>query len=185
MAMLAQKDMVGDDRMLDATGKTPDEWFALLDAAEATKWTHTQIAAWLRNEHSVARWWNQAVTVRYEQARGMRDPGQKADGTYTAVATRTVALGPGEALERASAVLSVQLDARPASSNPGAKAPNARWRLAGRERLLLTATQTTGGRTSVGLTHSGIADQAGLIAAKTRIGGLLDAIGSAITEPNR
>ena len=183
MAMLAQKDMVGDDKMFAATGRTPDDWFALLDAAAATKWTHTQIAAWLRNEHSVPRWWNQAVTVRYEQARGMRDPGQKADGTYTAVGTRTVPLDPGAALERASVVLTGELGASPASTNPNAKAPNARWTLGGRERLLLTATPTTGDRTSVGLTHSGLTDTTGLTAAKSRIGQLLDAIGSAITEP--
>ena len=183
--MLAQKDMVGDQKMLEATGKSPDGWFALLDAAGASNWTHTRIAAWLRDEHAVPRWWNQAVTVRYEQARGMRDPGQKADGTYTAVATRTLPLGPGEALERASAVLNAELGAEPASTNPNAKAPNARWTLAGRERLLLTATPTTGGRTSVGLTHSGIADQAGVVVAKSRIGELLDAIGSAITGPKQ
>ena len=65
--------------------------------------------------------------------------------------------------------------------NPGAKAPNARWKLTGRERLLLTATPA-GSRTSVGLTHSGIAQESGLAPAKVALRDLLDAIDGAIAH---
>lgn len=177
MAMLSQKDMVGDQKMLDATGRAPDAWFALLDAEGATAWTHTQIAAWLRTTHGSPPWWNQAITVRYEQARGMRAPGQKADGTFTATATRVVDGTPKEALDIASMVVGRELGAEPASVHPSSKTPNARWKLEGRESLLLTATPTPKAeRTSVGLTHSGIADESALAAAKAALQELLSAI---------
>lgn len=185
MAMLSQKDMVGDQKMLEATGRMPDEWFALLDAEGATTWTHTRIAAWLRTVHGSPPWWNQAITVRYEQARGMRAPGQKADGTFTATATRTVDGVPTTALEIASVVLVREFGAEPASAHPSAKAPNARWKLAGRESLLLTATPTTRGRTSVGLTHSGITDESKLPAAKASLRVLLGAIDRAMLDADR
>jgi hypothetical protein len=185
MAMLSQKDMVGDQKMLDATGRTPDEWFALLDAEGATAWTHTQIAAWLRERHGSPPWWNQAITVRYEQARGMRAPGQKANGTFTATATRVVDGPAKSALDIASMVVVRELGAEAASVNPGSKAPNARWKLAGRESLLLTATPTKNERTSIGLTHSGIADELGLPAAKASLQNLLIAIYSASEHASR
>jgi hypothetical protein len=185
MAMLSQKDMVGDQKMLEATGRTPDEWFALLDAEGAARWTHAQIAAWLRTTHGSPPWWNQSITVRYEQARGMRAPGQKADGTFTATATRTVEGGASLALDIATMVLTRELGADPASAHPRAKTPSARWKLAGRESLLLTATPTTKLRTSVGLTHSGIADEAGLAPAKAALQELLAAIFSTVVHSQR
>ncbi|MGH2705925.1 MAG: hypothetical protein ACRDJ4_12795 [Actinomycetota bacterium] len=37
-------------------------------------------------------WWAQSITVAYEQARGIRAPGQGADGRYTVGVSRTVAV---------------------------------------------------------------------------------------------
>ena len=55
-----------------ATGRTPDEWFALLDAVGAERWAHRDIARWLGSEHDVSPWWCQQITVEYERARGLR-----------------------------------------------------------------------------------------------------------------
>ncbi len=41
-------------------------------------------------EHEVDGWWAQSITGAYEQERGIRVPGQMADGTYTANASKTV-----------------------------------------------------------------------------------------------
>lgn len=84
-------DMVGDERVRAATGRRREEWFTLLDEAGAATWGHTRIAAWLAAAHEVDPWWCQNVTVVYEQARGLRVPGQKSDGTFTASATKTLA----------------------------------------------------------------------------------------------
>lgn len=83
-------DTVSDERVVAATGRTRTEWFALLDRAGAQDWDHGHIARWLGGKHDVDGWWAQSVTVAYEQARGLREPGQRSDGTFAASATKTV-----------------------------------------------------------------------------------------------
>lgn len=73
-----------------ATGRDWDAWFALLDAWGGSGQSHTRIARWLVEEHSVPGWWAQTVTVGYEQARGLRVPGQASDGRFRANASKTV-----------------------------------------------------------------------------------------------
>ncbi len=91
-------------RMSDAavqakTGKTWKEWFAILDTAGARKMDHKQIVAYLVKRHNVGPWWQQMVTVTYEQARGLREKHQTSEG-FTANGSRTLAVGL-EALYRA------------------------------------------------------------------------------------
>lgn len=62
------------------TGKTWAEWITLLDKAGAQKLTHQQIVAHLRTQHHVDDWWQQMLTVGYEQARGKRAVHQKPAG---------------------------------------------------------------------------------------------------------
>ncbi|WP_435737548.1 hypothetical protein V5D56_02810 [Cellulosimicrobium sp. PMB13] len=81
---------LGDDAVATATGQPRATWFALLDAQDATTWTHRDIAAWLVEEQGVDGWWAQSLTVAYEQERGMRAPGQRSDGTYEVSPSRSV-----------------------------------------------------------------------------------------------
>ncbi|MGC5629672.1 DUF4287 domain-containing protein [Georgenia sp. Z1344] len=81
---------VSDEKVREATGRPREEWFALLDAEDAATWDHTRIATWLREEHDVDGWWAQGVTVAYEQARGLREPGQRRDGGWEASASKTL-----------------------------------------------------------------------------------------------
>lgn len=90
-------------RMSDAavqakTGKTWDEWFGLLDAAGAGRMSHREIVAWISREHAVGSWWEQMVTVTYEQARGRRERHQTADG-FQASASRTLKAPAGRLFE--------------------------------------------------------------------------------------
>ena len=87
----AQTERIADDLIRARTGRGWAERFALLDAAAATERTHTQIARHLVTEHEVPGWWAQTITVGYEQARGLRAPGQQRDGGFAAAASRTVA----------------------------------------------------------------------------------------------
>lgn len=73
-----------------ATGRTRDEWLAVLDAWGGADRPHKAIAAWLMDTHAVAGWWAQTLTVDYEQARGLRAPGGGRDGTFTVGASKTV-----------------------------------------------------------------------------------------------
>ena len=71
------------------TGKVWSEWFALLDAAGARKMDHKQIVAVLHDQHGVGPWWQQMVTVTYEQARGLREKHETTSG-FQMSASRTL-----------------------------------------------------------------------------------------------
>jgi uncharacterized protein YndB with AHSA1/START domain len=43
------------------------------------------------SEHDLSRWWAQKLIVEYEQARGLRPPGVRPDGTFEVSASKTVA----------------------------------------------------------------------------------------------
>jgi len=79
-----------DDVIRSNTGRTWDEWFALLDGWGAADRPHPEIARWVNEEHGVPGWWAQGVTVAYEQARGLRAPRQRRGGLFEVNATRTV-----------------------------------------------------------------------------------------------
>jgi hypothetical protein len=85
------KPPVADERMIEATGRGWQAWFEILDGWNATSHNHTEIARWLMDEHDVPGWYSQSLTVGYEQARGLRAPGQRPDG-FAVGATRTVAV---------------------------------------------------------------------------------------------
>jgi len=77
------------EKLAAATGRNWDEWLELLDQAGATKRTHTEIARWLTEEQGVPGWWAQSITVGYERARGLREPGQRTAG-WSVTASKTV-----------------------------------------------------------------------------------------------
>jgi hypothetical protein len=87
--MPKQSERMSDEAVRAKTGKTWDEWFAILDAAGARSLGHKEIVALLGGQHGVGPWWRQMVTVTYEQARGLREKHQTASG-YTANASRTI-----------------------------------------------------------------------------------------------
>jgi hypothetical protein len=85
-----------DEAVLANTGRSWDEWFELLDAWGATEQKHREIARWLVDAHAMDGWWAQTVTVAYEQERGMRAPGQRADGSFSVNASKTIAVALDE-----------------------------------------------------------------------------------------
>ena len=83
-----------------ATGRGRAEWFELLDSWGAAGRPYREIAAWLTGEHGLSKWWAQKLIVEYEQARGIRPPGIRRDGTFEVSASKTVA-APAELVYRA------------------------------------------------------------------------------------
>src|SRR5687767_7896682 len=71
---------VSDASVHKATGKSWDEWFALLDAWHGTTHNHTEIARHVYETYGIDGWWAQNVTVGYERARGMRALHERPDG---------------------------------------------------------------------------------------------------------
>jgi len=88
-------DRVSDASVRERTGRGWDEWFTLLDGEGPAARDHTAIARWLVDAQGLDNWSTQTVTVGYEQARGLREPGQDRDGTYTANTTRTIGVPVG------------------------------------------------------------------------------------------
>src|ERR687896_1889485 len=81
-----------DERIRERTGRGWEEWFDLLDEWGAAERTHRETARWVaerQDAHPLA--WNvQAVVSSYERTRGLRAPGEQADG-YAITASKTVA----------------------------------------------------------------------------------------------
>ena len=71
---------VSDAAVQRATGKSWDEWFALLDAWQGKTHNHTEIARHVHETYGIDGWWAQSVTVGYERARGMRALHERPDG---------------------------------------------------------------------------------------------------------
>ena len=70
----------GDEAVRSATGKDWQTWFAILDQAGARELDHKGIVAYLKEHHDISPWWQQQVTVSYEQARGLRQVHEMPDG---------------------------------------------------------------------------------------------------------
>ncbi len=70
---------VSDQAVLNATGKSWEQWFAEIDRAGGLEKDHPEIARYLAEEQGLSGWWSQMITVGYEQARGRRVPHQKGD----------------------------------------------------------------------------------------------------------
>jgi hypothetical protein len=64
---------ISEETVRAKTGKGWNEWFALIDRSDVKEKGHTAIARYLRDELQVSPWWAQAVTVRYEYERGLRE----------------------------------------------------------------------------------------------------------------
>jgi hypothetical protein len=87
-----------DEKLKEATGKTWDQWFSILDRWGARGRKHPEIARFLMEERGVPGWWAQTVTVWYERARGMRLKHQQASG-FSVSASKTIAVPVGVLFE--------------------------------------------------------------------------------------
>jgi hypothetical protein len=159
-------------------------WFALLDDWGAPGRSYREIADWLTAEQGLSAWWAQKVIVEYEQARGLRDPGRRRDGTFAAGASRTIAADP----ER---VRSAFLD--PAARErwlPGVRAEihsgehgrAVRLDLADATRLQATLDMTGPGRTAVAVEQSRLIDPDAVGPAKAYWKERLEALRSLLEE---
>jgi uncharacterized protein YndB with AHSA1/START domain len=86
---LAELAGVADEAVLAKTGRTWRQWTDVLDAFGAAEKTHRETAAYVHETLGIDGWWAQSVTVGYERIRGLRDKGQRRDGSYEANKSRT------------------------------------------------------------------------------------------------
>ncbi len=81
---------MGDAAVRAKTGRTWKQWVRVLDAVDAAKMPHRDIALHLHEKHGVPGWWAQMVTVGYERIRGLRDVGQRRGGGYDVNKSKTL-----------------------------------------------------------------------------------------------
>lgn len=77
-----------------ATGKTLDQWFAVLDKMDGLKQGRRAIGTHL-NEQKVDPWWSSTIAVEYEKHHGVRKKDGLFEG-YFVCATKTIAAPPNE-----------------------------------------------------------------------------------------
>lgn len=82
---------IGDDAVKAATGKTWSQWLKSLDAAGAKGKSHKEIVAIVAGAFDIGPWWQQMVTVGYEQARGLRKKHERPDG-FSVSGSKTVSV---------------------------------------------------------------------------------------------
>jgi hypothetical protein len=145
------------------TGHSWDEWFMLLDEWGAAERPHTEIARWVHQEHGVGGWWAQGVTVAYEQARGLRAPGQRRGGHFEVSASKTVAV-PVERLYEAFADPAVRERWLPGAAFEmrtavPAKSIRANWE-DGSTRLVILFSARGEAKSQVALVHERLPDAA-------------------------
>jgi hypothetical protein len=80
---------MSDEAVLKKTGKTWEEWFAVLDRAGGKQMSHQEVANHLYTVEKIDGWWSQMVTVGYERERGKRVKHQSAAG-FQVSASRTL-----------------------------------------------------------------------------------------------
>jgi hypothetical protein len=154
----------GDRAVVDATGRSWDDWVDLIEAdgpigQPPSMDDHPAIAAWLTDRHGLDGWWAQTVTGGYERITGVRLPYQRPDGTFTAGKSATVS-GDAEELralllDEAGRVALFPGHNIELLSRPSAKA----IRLAvGNGVAQLSLTDTGDGRVKVSVAHERLPD---------------------------
>jgi hypothetical protein len=79
---------LAEEKVQNATGRGWAEWVRMLDAFDAAKKPHRDVAAYV-SSIGTPPWWSQMVTVGYERIRGLREIGQRPKGTWETTKSRT------------------------------------------------------------------------------------------------
>ncbi|HEX2295364.1 MAG TPA: DUF4287 domain-containing protein [Actinomycetota bacterium] len=163
--------MADRDGVLRGTGRTREEWFAVLDERGAAERGYRDSARWLVDEHGLSGWWAQKLVVEYEQARGVRAPGVRRDGTFEVTASKTVAAPVDRVYEafvdgrrRRWWLTDGKMTLR--TAQPG-KSARFEWE-DGSTRVNVGFTATGPSKTSVAVAHRRLPDATTAAAAKRR-----------------
>lgn len=74
------KKTISDQAVLEKTGKVWIDWFKIIDQTGGPELNHKEIVAFLKTSYRLSPWWQQIITVTYEQQTGRREKHQKSDG---------------------------------------------------------------------------------------------------------
>ncbi len=146
--------MTSDESIRERTGRGWEEWFDRLDDWGAAERPHREIARWVAAELDIdpLAWNAQAIAYSYERTRGLREPGERADG-FAVTVSRTVAV-PVERLYDAF----VDASASEGLSERTATRPKVAHFDAGEGRVHVTFAAKGEGKSLVALEHERLAD---------------------------
>lgn len=169
---------MSDAAVADATGRDWSGWVRLLDEAGAADLPHADIARRVEQEHGLSGWWAQTVTVGYERLRGLRDVGQRRDGSYEVSRSRTLPVPLAELYgafadetRREAWLPGVALEIRTLNEEK-----NARTAWSDGTRVELRWTEKGGDRSTVTVQHRGLPDPEAREARRLWWGERLDAL---------
>lgn len=161
----AVKLATSDASIRERTGRGWEEWFDALDTWGAADRTHREIARWVAERQGVdALAWNaQAVAGTYALARGLRQPGEHADG-FRVSASKTIA-APPEAVFDAFVEPALRgrwlTDAPPLRERTATRPRRARFDWGdGPQRIHVTVDPKGDGRVTVTVAHIRLTDAA-------------------------
>lgn len=83
-------ELISDKTIEKATGVSWQTWLDRLEKMGARDLSHQDIASNLVSDYSVAGWWAQSLTVRYEQVIGRRKVGQNSKGEFSISVSKTL-----------------------------------------------------------------------------------------------
>ena len=82
---------ISDDAVRSKTGKSWSQWLAIIDRAGGIEKSHKEIVGILK-KYRLGGWWEQTVTVTYEQVRGLRKRHERPSG-YAVSVSRVINTG--------------------------------------------------------------------------------------------
>lgn len=83
------KPRISNEAIFESTGRNWDDWFMWLDQEDAMTLNHKEIVALLDDNFNLNGWWQQMISVTYEQVRGMREEGQTQAAGYEIGVSKT------------------------------------------------------------------------------------------------
>ncbi len=171
---------MNDDVIAAKTGRTWQQWVRTLDVDGAETLPHREIAAIVGGKHHVGDWWAQTVTVGYERIKGLRERGQRRDGTYEASKSRTFDVPVRTLFELwvDAAARRRWFDGVEATVRTAKSPKSIRLQWPDGTLVVVGFTPKGRGRSVVALTHTKLRDRAASANAKKYWTDRLDALGS-------
>jgi len=164
------------------TGCTWERWTNALDYAGAQEWPHRQIAEYVHEKFKVGDWWSQTVTVGYERIKGLRQIGQRRDGSFEAAKSKTFAV-PLARLYRSWSVAKLRAKWLPEDLTIRSATPRKYMRITWDDgsSVLLGFTKKGAAKSAVAVQHIKLGDRAAVTKMKAfwqeRLAALGDLLG--------
>ncbi len=176
---------VSPQAVVARTGKSWQQWLAILDRENARRLGHTATAALLGSKYHLPGWWAQCVTLGYERARGLRTVHEKKQG-FEIGRSRTIAASVSkvfhawvDARTRARWLRDARLTIHRSTRN---KSLRATWS-DGSKSIVVGFEPRNPGRTLVSVQHGKLANAAAAQRMKAFWGARLEALRESLEKP--